>query len=135
MDSSLPDLQNPRGFVAIGAFTRCHAPIKALAHRSTHSRSLPTGKLLPLGIKSRKGHHHWVPARDDEGIRTTEKGKDMALHQVSDESDDNNGPPFGFERYRDFDDLPMDADTGQDNDDEMNSINSDYDDRNLRMDD
>ena len=33
---------------------------------------------------------------DDEGIRTTEKGKDMAVHQVSDESDDDNGPPSRF---------------------------------------
>ena len=54
MDSLLPDLQNPRRFVA---------SIKALAHWSTRSRSLPTGKLLPLGIESRKGHHHRVPAR------------------------------------------------------------------------
>jgi hypothetical protein len=96
---------------------------------------------------------------DKEGIRTTEKGKDVADHQVSDKSDDDSGPPPGFdryrdfdddeydddngplpgfERYRDFDDLPMDADAGQNNDDEMNSVNSyydDYDDRNLRMDD
>ena len=38
----------------------------------------------------------------------------------------------------DFDDLPMDADAGQDNDDEMDSLDSDYDDyddRNLRIDD
>jgi hypothetical protein len=59
----------------------------------------------------------------------------MAVHQVSDESDDDNGSLPGFERYRDFDDLPMDADAGQDNDDEMNSLDSDYDDRNLRIDD
>jgi hypothetical protein len=59
----------------------------------------------------------------------------VAVHQVSDESDDNRGLPPGFERYRDFDDLPMDADAGQDNDDEMDSVNSDYDDRNFRMDD
>jgi hypothetical protein len=62
----------------------------------------------------------------------------VAVHQVSDESNDDNGPPFGFERYRDFDDLPMDVDAGQDNDDEMNSLDSDYDDyddRNLRIDD
>jgi hypothetical protein len=75
---------------------------------------------------------------DDEGIRTTEKGKDVAVYQVSDESDDNSGPLPGFERYRDFDDLPMDADIGQDNDDEMDSLDSDYDDyddRNLRIDD
>uniref|UniRef100_A0A2N9F3F9 Uncharacterized protein n=1 Tax=Fagus sylvatica TaxID=28930 RepID=A0A2N9F3F9_FAGSY len=79
---------------------------------------------------------------DKEGIRTTEKGKDVADHQVSDKSDDDSGPPPGFdryrdfdddeydddsgplpgfERYRDFDDLPMDADAGQNNDDEMNS--------------
>jgi hypothetical protein len=70
---------------------------------------------------------------DKEGIRTTEKGKDVAGHQVSDKSDDDSGPPPrfdryrdfdddeydynngplpGFERYRDFDDLPMDADVG-----------------------
>ena len=41
---------------------------------------------------------------DDEGIRTTEKGKDMAVYQVSDKSDDDSAPPLGFERYRDFDD-------------------------------
>jgi hypothetical protein len=38
----------------------------------------------------------------------------------------------------DFDDLPMDVDAGQDNDDEMNYLDSDYDDyddRNLRIDD
>ena len=29
----------------------------------------------------------------------------------------------------------MDADTGQDNDDEMDSLDLDYDDRNLRIDD
>ena len=44
------------------------------------------------------------------------------------------GPLLGFERYRDFDDLPMDANAGQDNDDKMDSVDSDYDDRNLRMD-
>ena len=33
----------------------------------------------------------------------------MVVHQVSDESDYDSGPPLGFERYRDFDDLPMDA--------------------------
>ena len=61
----------------------------------------------------------------------------MAIHQVSDESDDDSGPPSGFERYRDFNDLPMDADAGQDNDDEMDSLYSDYDNydhRNLRID-
>ena len=42
---------------------------------------------------------------------------------------------LGFERYRDFDDLPMDADIGQNNDDEMDSLDSDYDDRNFRIDD
>ena len=72
---------------------------------------------------------------DNEGIRTIARGKDVAVHQVSDESDDDNGPPFGFEWYRDFDDLPMDADTGQDNDDEMDSLDSNYDNRNLRIDD
>ena len=75
---------------------------------------------------------------DDEGIRITEKGKYMAVHQVSNESDDDSGPPPRFERYRDIDDLPMDANTGQDNDDEMDYVDSDYDDydnRNLRMDD
>jgi hypothetical protein len=59
----------------------------------------------------------------------------VTVHQVSDESDDDNGPLPGFERYRDFDDLPMDADADQDNDDEMDSVDSDYDDRNFRMDD
>ena len=62
----------------------------------------------------------------------------MAVHQVSDESDDDSGPPSGFEGYWDFDDLPMDADAGQDNDDETDSLDSDYDDyddRNLRIDD
>ena len=49
---------------------------------------------------------------DDEGIRTTKKGKDVAVHQVSDESDNDSDPPLGFERYKDFDDLPMDADAG-----------------------
>ena len=75
---------------------------------------------------------------DDEGIRTTEKGKDVTVHQVSNKFDDDSGPPSGFERYRDFDDLPMDADIGQDNNDEMDSLDSDYndyDDRNLRIDD
>ena len=67
-----------------------------------------------------------------------EKGKDVAVHQVSDKSDDDSGPLPRFERYRDIDDLPIDANTGQDNDDEMDYIDSDYDDydnRNLRMDD
>ena len=44
----------------------------------------------------------------------------------------------GFERYRDFDNLPIDADADQDNDDEMDSVDSDYDDyddMNFRMDD
>ena len=59
----------------------------------------------------------------------------MVAHQVSDESDDDSGPPPGFKRYSDFEDLPMDADAGQDNDDEMNSLDSNYDDRNLRIDD
>jgi hypothetical protein len=62
----------------------------------------------------------------------------VAIHQVSDESDDDSGPLSGFERYRDFDDLLMDADAGQDNDDEMDSLDSDYDNydhRNLRIDD
>ena len=59
----------------------------------------------------------------------------MAVHQVSDEFDDDSSPPPRFEKYRDFDDLRMDADAGQDNDDEMDSKDSDYDDRNLRMDD
>ena len=62
----------------------------------------------------------------------------MAVHQVSDESDDDNGPPSRFKRYRDFDDLPIDVDAGQDNDDEKDSLDSDYDDyddRNLRIDD
>ena len=62
----------------------------------------------------------------------------MAVYQVSDESDDNSGPLPGFERYRDFDDLPMDADVGQDNDNEMDSLDSDYDDyddRNFKIDD
>ena len=59
----------------------------------------------------------------------------MTVHQVSDESDDDNGPLPGFEKYRDFDDLPIAADAGQDNDDEMDSVDSDYDDRNFRMDD
>ena len=31
----------------------------------------------------------------------------MAVHQVSDKSDDDSGPPPGFERYMNFDDLPM----------------------------
>ena len=72
---------------------------------------------------------------NDEGIRTIEKWKDVTVYQVSDESDDNSGPVPGFERYRDFDDLPMDADVGQDNDNEMDSLDSDYDDRNLKIDD
>jgi hypothetical protein len=72
---------------------------------------------------------------DDEGIRTSEKGKDVAVHQVSDESDDDSGLPDEFERYRDFDDLPMDANAGQDNDDEMDFVDSYYDDKNFRMDD
>ncbi len=62
----------------------------------------------------------------------------MAVHQVSDKSDDDSSPSPGFERYRDFDDLPMDVDAGQDNDDEMDSLDSDYDDyddRNFRIDD
>jgi hypothetical protein len=64
-----------------------------------------------------------------------EKGKDVAVHQVSDESDNDSGLPPRFERYRDFDDLLVDADAGQDNDDEMDSIDSNYDDRNLRIND
>ena len=59
----------------------------------------------------------------------------MAIHQVNNESDDDSSPSPGFEKYKDFDDLPMDADAGQDNDDEMNSVDSEYDDRNLRMND
>jgi hypothetical protein len=59
----------------------------------------------------------------------------VTVHQVSDESDDDSGPPPGFERYRDFDNLLMDADAGQDNDDEMDFVDSNYDNRNLRMDD
>ena len=59
----------------------------------------------------------------------------MAVHQVSDKSDDDSSPSPGFERYKDFDNLPMDADASQDNDDEMDSVDSDYDDRNFRMDD
>ena len=59
----------------------------------------------------------------------------MTIHQVSDESDDDNCPPPGFERYRDFDDLPLDSDAGQDSDDVMVSVDSDYDNRNLKMDD
>jgi hypothetical protein len=39
-----------------------------------------------------------------------------------------------LQKYRDFDDLPMDADAGQDNDDEMDFVDSDYDYRNHRMD-
>ena len=38
----------------------------------------------------------------------------MAVHQVSDKSNDDSSPTPGFERYRDFDDLPMDVDAGQD---------------------
>jgi hypothetical protein len=60
----------------------------------------------------------------------------VAVHQVSDESDDDYGQPSRFERYRDFDDLPMDVDASQDNDDEIDSLDSDYDDyddRNLRI--
>jgi hypothetical protein len=59
----------------------------------------------------------------------------VVVHQVSDEFDDDSGLLSRFERYRDFDDVPMDADTGQDNDDEMDSLDLDYDDRNLRIDD
>ena len=58
----------------------------------------------------------------------------MAVHQVSDKFDDDSGPPPRFERYRDFDDLPLDSDAGQDSDDVMDSIDSDYDNRNLKMD-
>ena len=39
----------------------------------------------------------------------------MAVHQVNDESDDDSGPLLGFERYKDFNDLPIDVDA------EMNS--------------
>ena len=49
-------------------------------------------------------------------------------------SDDDNGTLLGFERYKDFDDLSMDADAGQDNDDKLDSVDSNYDDKNLRMD-
>jgi hypothetical protein len=59
----------------------------------------------------------------------------VAVHQVNDESDDDSSPSPGFERYRDFDNLPMDVDADQDNDDEMNSVDSEYDGRNLKMDD
>uniref|UniRef100_A0A2N9FR75 Uncharacterized protein n=1 Tax=Fagus sylvatica TaxID=28930 RepID=A0A2N9FR75_FAGSY len=72
---------------------------------------------------------------DDEGIRTTEKGKDVAVYQVSDKSDDDSVHRLDLRDIGDFDNLSMDADAGQDNDDEMDSIDSDYDDRNLRMDD
>ena len=57
----------------------------------------------------------------------------MVVHHVSNESDDDSDPPPGFKRYKDFDDLPLDADAGQDNDDEIDSIDSDYDNRNLRI--
>ena len=36
----------------------------------------------------------------------------MTVHQVSVESNDDSSPSPEFERYRDFDDLPMDADAG-----------------------
>ena len=62
------------------------------------------------------------------------KGKYVVVHQVSDESDDDSGPPPRFERYMDFDNLSMDADAGQDNDDKLDSVDSNYDDKNLRMD-
>ena len=58
----------------------------------------------------------------------------MAVHQVSDKFDDDSGPPPRFERYGDFDDLSIDADAGQDNDDEMDFVDSIYDDKNLRID-
>ena len=58
----------------------------------------------------------------------------MAVHQVSDKFDDDSGPSPRFERYRDFDDLPIDVDSGQDNDDEMDFLDSIYDDKNLRID-
>ena len=58
----------------------------------------------------------------------------MAVHQVSDKFDDDSGLPPRFERYRDFDDLPIDVDAGQDNDDEMDFLDSIYDDKNLRID-
>ena len=58
----------------------------------------------------------------------------MAVHQVSDKFDDDSGPPPRFERYRDFDDLPINVDAGQDNDDEMDFLDSIYDDKNLRID-
>ena len=37
----------------------------------------------------------------------------MAVHQVSDEFVDDRGPLSRFERYRDFDNLPMDADAAK----------------------
>ena len=51
------------------------------------------------------------------------------------ESDDDSGPSLGFERYKDFDDLLKNVDASQANDDEMDSLDSDYDDMNLRMND
>jgi hypothetical protein len=65
---------------------------------------------------------------DDEGIRIIEKGKDVAVHQVNDEFNDDSDSPPEFERYRDFDNLPIDVDADQDNDDEMDFVDSDYDD-------
>ena len=47
---------------------------------------------------------------DDEGIRIFEKGNDVTVHQVSEESDNDSSPPPRFKRYRHFNDLPMDTD-------------------------
>ena len=65
---------------------------------------------------------------DDEVSRVAAKGKSVLVRDVSDEyhenedgstDDDNDGPPLGFERVRDFDDYAMDVDTRKDIDDEM----------------
>ena len=65
---------------------------------------------------------------DDKVSRVATKGKSVLVRDVSDEyhenedgstDDDNDGPPPGFERVRDFDDYAMDVDTRKDIEDEI----------------
>ena len=65
---------------------------------------------------------------DDDVSRVAAKGKSVLVRDVSNEyhenedgstDDDNDGPPPGFVRVRDFDDYAMDVDTRKDIDDEI----------------
>uniref|UniRef100_A0A2N9HUP2 Symplekin C-terminal domain-containing protein n=1 Tax=Fagus sylvatica TaxID=28930 RepID=A0A2N9HUP2_FAGSY len=142
----LLQLPSPQLESALSKYSSLRGPLAAYASQPSIRSSVPRSMLVVLGVANETHMQqpylpsslHSADSSDDEGIRTTEKGKDLAVHQVSDESDNDSSPPPGFERYRDFEDLPMDADAGQDNDDEMDFLDSDYDDydnKNLKIDD